>query len=78
MKEFADDNFRFDKNGRKFCNRVENCVGKGKSARLRAISPSPTVFTKDTQKKGLFGKRLIIIICINVFKFVRSKFVQPF
>ena len=39
--EFADDNFKFDENGRKFSYRVENTVGKGE------ISPFPTVFSKD-------------------------------
>ena len=28
MKEFADDNFKFDENGKKFFKRVENTVGK--------------------------------------------------
>ena len=31
-KEFADDNFKFDGNGRKFFKRVENTVGKGEIA----------------------------------------------
>ena len=42
-KEFADDNFEFDENGIKFSKSIENTVGKG----LRAISPFPTVFSKD-------------------------------
>ena len=29
LKEFADDNFKFDKNRRKFSKQVENTVGKG-------------------------------------------------
>ena len=33
LKEFADDNFRFDENFRKFFKRVENTVGKGEIAR---------------------------------------------
>ena len=33
MKEFADDNFKFDENGRKFHKRVEYTVGKGEIAR---------------------------------------------
>ena len=32
-KEFADDNFKFDKNGRKLSKPVETTVGKGKIAR---------------------------------------------
>ena len=32
MKEFEDDNFKFDENGRKLSKRVENTVGKGEIA----------------------------------------------
>ena len=32
LKEFADNNFKFAKNGRKFLRRVENTVGKGEMA----------------------------------------------
>ena len=32
LKEFADDNFEFDENRRKFSKPVENTVGKGKIA----------------------------------------------
>ena len=33
MKDFADDNFIYDENVRKFLKRVENTVGKGEIAR---------------------------------------------
>ena len=33
LKEFADDNFKFDESGRKLSKRVENTVGKGEIAR---------------------------------------------
>ena len=33
LKEFADDNFKFDKNGRKLSKQVENTVEKGEIAR---------------------------------------------
>ena len=33
LKEFADDNSKFDGNGRKFSKRVENTVGKREIAR---------------------------------------------
>ena len=33
LKEFADDNFRFDEIGKKFSKRVENTMGKGEIAR---------------------------------------------
>ena len=32
LKEFADDNFKLDDNGRKFSKQVENTVGKGEIA----------------------------------------------
>ena len=32
LKEFADDNFKFDENGRKLYKRLENNVGKGQIA----------------------------------------------
>ena len=32
-KKFVDKNFKFDENGRKFFDRVENTVGKGEIAR---------------------------------------------
>ena len=33
LKEFADDNLKFDENSRNFSKRVENTVGKGEIAR---------------------------------------------
>ena len=33
LREFADDMFEFNQNGRKFSKRVENTVGKGEIAR---------------------------------------------
>ena len=33
LKEFAEDNFKFDENGRKLSKQVENTVGKGEIAR---------------------------------------------
>ena len=32
MKEFAEENFKFDENGRQFLKQVENAVGKGEIA----------------------------------------------
>ena len=34
IKEFADDNFKFDENGRKFSKPEENTAGKGKIAHM--------------------------------------------
>ena len=32
LKQFADDNYKFDENGRKFSNQEDNAVGKGEIA----------------------------------------------
>ena len=40
LKDFADDNFKFDENGRKHCGIRRHCS-------FRAISLFPTVFSKD-------------------------------
>ena len=39
LKEFADDNFKFDDNGRKLSKWVENTVGKGEIARYVLFFP---------------------------------------
>ena len=44
LKEFADDNFKFDKNGRKLSKQVENTVGKGESARYEQFLLFPKCF----------------------------------
>ena len=46
LKEFADDNFNFDENGRKLSKRVENTVGKGKIARYEQFLLFPQCFQK--------------------------------
>ena len=44
MKEFADDNFKFDEIGRKLSKRVENTVGKGEIARYKQFILFPQCF----------------------------------
>ena len=44
LKEFADDNFKFGENGRKFYQRVENTVGEGEIARYEQFLPFPQSF----------------------------------
>ena len=65
LKEFADDKFKVhdmaesSPNGRQHCGKRRNCS-------LRALSPFPTVVSKDLhrrhekkkKKQGLFGKGL--------------------
>ena len=46
LKEFADDNFKFDKKGRKLSKWVENTVGKGEIARYEQFLLFPQCFQK--------------------------------
>ena len=46
LKEFADDDFKFDENGRKLSKRVENTVGKGEIARYEQFLLFPECFQK--------------------------------
>ena len=46
LKEFADNNFKFDKNGRNLSKRVENTVGKGEIAGYGQFLLFPQGFQK--------------------------------
>ena len=46
LKEFTDDNFKFDENGEKFSKRVENTVGKGEIACYEQFLLLPQCFQK--------------------------------
>ena len=46
LKEFADDNFKFDKNGRKLSKQIENTVGRGEIARYEQFLLFPQCFQK--------------------------------
>ena len=46
LKEFTDDNFKFDKNGRKLSKWEENTVGKGEIARYEQFLLFPQCFQK--------------------------------
>ena len=46
LKDFADDIFRCDENGRKFSKQVENTVGKGETARHEQFPLFPLCFQK--------------------------------
>ena len=62
LRKFADDNFKFDENGRKFSKRVKNTVGKGEIAHDEQFLLFPQCFKRHVQKihknQGLFGKGL--------------------
>ena len=46
MRKFADDNYKFDENGRKFFERVENTVRKGEIACYKQFLLFPQCFQK--------------------------------
>ena len=46
MKEFAEDNSKFDENGRKFSKQVENTMGKGEIAQTKQFLLFPHCFQK--------------------------------
>ena len=46
LKDFADDHFKSDENGRKSSKRVENTVGKGEFARYEQFLLFPQCFQK--------------------------------
>ena len=46
LKEFADDNFNVDENGRKFSKWIESTVGKGEIARYEQFLLFPQCFQK--------------------------------
>ena len=59
MKEFEEDNFKFDKNGRKFSKRVDNTVGKGEVAFYEQFLCFPVFSRQQTCiNMGLYGKGL--------------------
>ena len=59
LKEFADDNFRFDENGSECSKKVENTVEKGEIAHSEHFSFShidSRLVPQIRKKKGLFQK----------------------
>ena len=60
LKEFADDNFKFDENGRKLSKRVENTVGKGQIARYEQF-----LFFLQCFQKACFPGRQKVALCGN-------------
>ena len=66
LKEFADDNFKFDENGRKLSKRVENTVGKGEIARYEQF----LLFARCFQKASFPGASK----GVNVWEWVKSVF----
>ena len=61
LKEFTDDNFKFDENGRKLSKRVENTVGKGEIARYEQFLLFPQCFQKACFP-GVSNNRLTVVV----------------
>ena len=55
LREFADDNFKFNENGRKFLKRVENTVEKGEIARYEQFLLFPLCF-QNVKTRACLGK----------------------
>ena len=66
LKEYADDNFRFDENGRKLSKWVENTVGKGKIARYEQFLLFPQCFQKACFLGG--SKGVIVWEWVNLYQ----------
>ena len=62
LKNNADDNFKFDENGRKFYKRAENTMGKVEIDRYEQYLLYPQCFqdtcSADTYKPGLVWERV--------------------
>ena len=65
LKEFADDNFKFDENCGKFSESIENTVGKGEIARNKQFLLFPQCFLKTYTA----GKR-VNLSQANAFNFI--------
>ena len=58
LEEFADENFKFGKNSRKFFKWLESIVGKGEIARYFSRSVFKGLILHTRKNQGLFGKGL--------------------
>ena len=80
LKEFADDNFNFDKYCRKFLKRAENTVGIGEIARFEQFLLFRWCFQKtytaDTKKTWACSRKDQCHIIFNTSKNVNSKCVK--
>ena len=60
LKEFVDDNFKFDENRRKFFKQVENTVKVAVNSNFSfCYSVFKRLVLQTSKNKGLFGNRLI-------------------
>ena len=70
LKEFADDNFKFDENGRKLSKQVENTVGKGEIACYEQFLLFPQCFQKtcfpEVSKGVIVWKWVKVVIQLSI------------
>ena len=76
LREFADDNFKFDENGRKLSKRVENTVGKGEIAHYEQFLHFPRCFEKACFPGA--SKGLIVWEWVNIFERLLSLVLSKF
>ena len=72
LKEFADDNFKLDENGRELSKRVENTVGKGEIAHYEQFLLFPQCFQKACfpgASKGVIVWEWVKIVVCKLFRF---------
>ena len=70
LKDFADDNFKFDKNGRKLSKPVKNTVGKGENAHDEQFLLFPQCFQMACflgASKGVIVWELVEFMDANFF-----------
>ena len=82
MKDFVDNNFKFDENGRKLSNWVENTVGKGEIAHYKQFLLFPQCFQKacfpGASKGVIVGERVnSVIISSAAFEENLSYWLSP-
>ena len=71
LKEFADDNFKFDENGRKLSKWLENTVGKGEIAHYEQFLLFPQCFQKPRfpgASKGVIVLEWVKLLRTGTFK----------
>ena len=73
LKEFADNNFRFNENGRKLYKPIENTVGKGEIARYEQF----LLFLQCFQKASFPGASKGVIVWELVMDVAETKFNVP-
>ena len=73
LKKFADDNFKFDENGRKVSKWVENTVGKEEIARYEQFLLFPQCFQKACFPEASKGVIVWEWVKVNVYPLPNNK-----